>query len=105
MFLGEALLYSGVISRADSHLKDVQFEGGRFEYVSHIREPGVCEDGEHDCVDPFPDIPLNDISGCCDDTTNEYVRSFGWKEVDISAVPSGTPLVDGRIQTYKLMFY
>jgi hypothetical protein len=45
------------------------------------------------------------ISGCCDDNTDQYVCSFGWKEVDISEVPSGTPLVDGRIQTYKLMFY
>lgn len=100
VFMGNALLYSGMILRANSHLHDVQFEGGRFEYVTPIRrdclegQTGKCgnADGESVC-------------GCWDDTTDEYVGPPGWEEVDMSAVPTGTPPVDGRLNTYNLKWY
>lgn len=100
VFLGEAFLYSGAISRADSHLQDVRFEGGRFEYVSPIRRK--CFDTEIDNKCQVTNGGLK--CGCIDKESRAY-RPYGWEEVDISEVPSGTPLVDGRIQTYNLKFY
>jgi hypothetical protein len=99
VFLGEAYLYSGLISGASSHLQEVQFEGGRFEYVSPIRR-SCLETEESACKN------VGVVRKCgCFDLVSDVHRPYGWEEVDISQVPSGTPLVDGRIQTYKLKFY
>jgi hypothetical protein len=102
VFLGEAYLHTGMITGASSHLHDVQFQGGRFEYVSPIRR-GCGEGQSFRCVNDVIKRVLT--CGCFDQDSDAYMGPAGWKEVDISQVPPGTPLVDDRLRTYNLKFY
>lgn len=111
VWLGYVWLYSGLLTQARSHVHDVHYEG-YFEYVQPVRGCSAYEDPNNSGDEVQYRCEVEDGSRVCgcyryDTSTDEYIWAGppGWRAVDISAVPQGTPLVDGRINTYTLKLY